>query len=236
METFVRAGGAAALLIAITVVSAPVQARSTISVSALLARAAHDTNTVRTLIHHDVSTISTSQGTIIKFTAVGEEDETHNRERDSESVTVSALQKHGPAKKVRYTATAIFLSGKTYFRVSVGKAPPAGTGGFQVRQGSTFPDPYTGGFKRGRTTVPSSGKFTLVGKTGSEAHIRGPYKVSGAHGTIDLWISGGTTPYVVREDQSLTGKSGPLTETIHIHSTLGPFNTLIVIEPPAKGA
>ncbi len=198
------------------------------NVQALLAEAEHNTNTVNTLAHTDQNTVTTATMTL-KVRSHGAEDEIHNREQDYESVSVTG---HGAAGKIRnlhYTVDIIFMNGLTYYRTSLTHNVWA------THPGMTFPDPYTGGWKRGRTTVsfPKSVKFKEVGTSGGQTQVRASIVQPALAGTIDLWISGGAKPYIAREDERYhptKGKAG----SAHVQISFGPFNSPTVIEPPAK--
>ncbi len=197
---------------------------------ALLAQAIHNTNTVRTLVHTDKSTLTTKDGTVA-VTARGEEDEVQNRERDYESVTVRALGQNGKIRTLHYTVNIIFMNGQTYYRSSLSHNR------WRVRPGTVFPDPFTGGWRRGRTKVsfPSSAKFVEVGGASSgETHMRTTYNRSSYRVTQDLWISAGTTPYVVREDQTYEATKGSHAKA-QTQTSLGPFNQPMNIQPPTIG-
>ena len=203
-------------------------AQAASGVGALVASAEHNTNTVRTLVHRDQDTI-TMPSQNVTITANGSEDEVHNREQDYESVTVVGRTGSTKGKKLHYTIDIIFLNGMTYYRVStLGKA-------WKSQKGMTFPDPYTGGWKRGRTTVsfPKTVTFHEVGTSGGETHVRATLPGTTVAGTADLWISGGAQPYVVREDENYhTVKGARASEQTHV--LFGPFNTPIVITAPSS--
>lgn len=226
-----RTCGAVAVLLAASISLAfPSRGvRAAAGFDALLAQAVHNTDTVRTIMQTDRSTITTPKGTIV-FSERGEEDEVRNRERDSESVSVTAFRKGRAPRKLHYTASVIFLNGHTYFRSSLNKNH------WQLHAGTVFLDPYTGGFRRGRTTVdlPSGVKLVEMAASEGETHLHGTFSNSKKRGTIDLWISGGTTPYVVRENELYEPAAVP-TATFRLHTVFGPFNQQIVIEAPPKG-
>lgn len=212
----------------------PVDAAS--SVQTLVAQAEHNTNTVRTIVHREQSIISAS-GVTVKVNAHGSEDEVRNREQDYESVTVTGKDSTGKVKSVHYTVDIIFMNGYTYYRT-----PLVQNNQWKKQKGMSFADPYTGGWQRGRTTVPmiNSPKsqfklnFQEVGVSGGETHVRSVASNASETGTVDMWISGGSTPYVVREVDSIrsTKKSSP--GSVHVQSSLGPFNSTVVILPPTS--
>lgn len=226
--------GPIAALTALLLATLPVAGNSQIRLAAaatdlqtLITTAEHNTNTARTLVHRDTTVITNSTLTV-NVTSRGSEDEVHNREQDYESVNVTTHGGSSAAKKLHYTVDIIFMKGMTYYRLS-------STGNkWKTLKGMTFPDPYTGGWKRGRTTIafPKTVKFQQVSTSGGQTHVRAPQSQTGAAGTVDLWISGGSTPYVVREEQAFhttTGKSASLHSTM----SLGPFNTPMVIQAPS---
>jgi hypothetical protein len=190
----------------------------------------HDTNTVRTLIHNDKITITTKDATV-KVTSRGEEDEARNREQDYESVSVQGRARNGTQQKLHYTVSIIFLNGQTYYKSSLSH------NGWQMHPGTTFQDPFTGGFQRGRTTVPFSPttKFAQVGHTGSGGtQMHGTFHKSTYSGTEDLWISAGKTPYVVRDEVTYQYTTGGQAK-LHRVTTLGPFNRPLNIQAPGIG-
>jgi hypothetical protein len=223
--------GGTVLLIATGLLLAgpPSHANAATNIQALVAQATHNTNTVRTLIHHDTITISGSSLTV-KVNANGAEDEVHNREQDHESVVVTGKTSKNQVKTIRYTADIIFMNNKTYYRVSLANNT------WQSRSGMTFNDPYTGGWKRGRTTVsyPKGTTFKLVDTSAGQTHVRADISSSSQTGTVDLWISGGSKPYVVKEDQKLHTKTGK--GTVHIITSFGPFDSVVLVQPPSSGA
>src|SRR5438309_562666 len=79
------------------------------AIQALVAKAERDTNTVRTLVHHDKMTITATNGSV-KVTAHGTEDEVRNREQDFESVQV-ARRASGKVSTLAYTIDLIFMNG-----------------------------------------------------------------------------------------------------------------------------
>lgn len=207
--------------------ASPVRAAS--AIQALVAKAERNTNTVRTLVHHDKVTITAANGSV-KVSARETEDEVRNREQDYESVHVTR-RASGKVSKLAYTVDLIFLNGTTYYRLST--APTT----WKTQKGMTFPDPYTGGWKRGRTTVttPASLAFQTVGTSGGQTHVRASFSNNTSAGTIDLWITTGSKPYVVREDLALHSTTGTrVSQTSQIK--FGPFNSNVDIQPPAQAS
>jgi hypothetical protein len=210
------------------------------SLQTLVATAEHNTNTVKTLIHHDQTTFSAPAGTV-KFTAQGTEDEVRNREQDSESVHVVRRATGGKVTKLNYTIDLIFMNGSTYYRTS--QAPTQ----WKTQKGMTFLDPYTGGWKRGRTTVTIPNNlvtplaFKDAGSSGGQTHAQASFttkataNAQAGAGTVDLWITTGAKPYVVQEvftEHATKGTSGSL----RILMKLGPFNTNVNIQPPGQAS
>lgn len=229
---------AASLLLALPLTSLGWPSADAASVPTLVAQAEHNTNTVRTLIHHDQQT-STSKSLTVKITAQGSEDEVHNREHDSEAVSLTAKATNGQMRTLHYTVDLIFMNGLTYYRTSLAKNT------WKTKKGMAFTDPVLGtaGWKRGRTTVsegltsfPTSSQFRQVGSSGGEIHVQAPYQDARTKeaGTINLWISGDKTPYVVREVDSFHTTSGAAA-TFRSQVSFGPFNTPLVIVPPSTG-
>jgi hypothetical protein len=203
------------------------------SVQALLAQAEHNTNSVGTLVHKDQTTI-TSPVAILTATTTGSEDEIRNREHDFESVTLTGRGKNA-SKIQHYTLDVIFINGMTYYRTSLLQ-----NNKWQSRRGSSLEDPYTGIFKRARTTVtfPKSYVFKLVGTSAGQTQLRAAFTNSKTNvtGTIDLWISGGSKPYIAREVQdyhSIKGAKG----TGHVDSRFGPYDgPLVILAPTTQGS
>lgn len=200
------------------------------AIQTLIATAERNTNTVRTLIHHDQVTITASGGTV-QITAHGTEDEVRNREQDYESVHVVRHATGGKVSKLSYTVDLIFLNGSTYYRTSA--APTQ----WKTRKGMTFPDPYTGGWKRGRTTVsfPTTVVFKDAGTSGGQTHAHASFKTATTVGTVDLWMTTGSKPYIVRQDvafHTTKGTSGSETSRV----MFGPFNSDVNIQPPAQAS
>ena len=184
-------------------------------------------------MHTDTITLTTKGGTAA-VTSRGAEDEVQNRERDYESVNIQALGQNGKTQKLHYTVDIIFMNGQTYYRTSLQQNK------WKSHSGMVFPDPATGSeWRRARTTVyvPAGAKFTQVGGA-SSGHIRmhTSFKTSTIHGTEDLWISGGKTPYVVRQDLLRSQGTGANQVTLHTVTSLGPFNRPMNIQPPTVGA
>ncbi len=223
-----------AVLLVVAATSAIVQseasAQTTSSVETLIATAEHNTNTVRTLVYHDQLTI-TGPGGSLKVSARGTEDEIRNREQDYESVLVTKRGAGGKVNTLKYTVDLIFLNGSTYYRTSA--APTT----WKTHKGMKFPDPYTGGWQRGRTTVklPSSLVFTVVGTSGGQTHVHASFTTRTTAGTADLWLTTGATPYVVRQNLAYHAtKATSASETSRI--TYGPFNRAVNIQPPAQAS
>jgi hypothetical protein len=62
------------------------------------------------------------------------------------------------------------------------------------------------------------------------------FKTSTIRGTEDVWISGGKTPYVVRQDVVQAQGTGANQIKVHTVTLLGPFNRPMNIQPPTVGA
>jgi hypothetical protein len=234
---FRRAGSvpAAIALLLPLVLLRPPDARAATSVQSLIAAAEHNTNTVNTLVHTDAETITATNLTV-KESAHGSEDEVRNREQDFEDVTVQARTTGGKSTTQHYTVDIIFLNNTTYYRTSLQKNK------WKSYSGMTFQDPFTGGWKRGRTTIAFKGytgmSWQLVDTNGGESHVKSPFTDTKNHaaGTVELWISGGSKPYIVQEVQSShTTKGAKVSQRIQTH--LGPFNTkLIILAPTNQGS
>jgi hypothetical protein len=205
-----------------------VQAAS--SLQTLVATAERNTNTVRTLVHHDKFS-STGPGGSVTVSAHGTEDEVRNREQDYESVHVIRRASNGKVSKLNYSVDLIFLNGSTYYRTSA--APTL----WKTQKGMKFPDPYTGGWQRGRTTVtiPTTLAFKSLGTSNGQTHVHASVSIKNTAETVDLWITTGSKPYVVRQDlaRHLT-KGGTGSDSTQV--TFGPFNSPVNIQPPAQAS
>jgi hypothetical protein len=202
------------------------------SVQPLVTQAIKNTNSVHTLMHHDTNSIS-SAGITVKFTGTGSEDEVKNREQDYESVSVTGKTSAGKTVNLHYTADIIFLNRMTYYRISA----PIQNNTWKTLKGMVFNDPYTGGWRRGRTTVivQKGAVFNQVGVSGGLTQVRATVTLKTEVDTVDLWISSGSTPYVVREVFDAHSTQGP-TASRHFDINFGPFNTPLTIQAPSTGA
>ncbi|HLJ68042.1 MAG TPA: hypothetical protein VKX16_11845 [Chloroflexota bacterium] len=197
--------------------------------ASLLARAEKNTNSVSTLIHTDFNVITTPT-LIVQVHARGAEDEARNRERDVESVVVTARSGGKTKHTLRYSAEIIFMNGTVYYRTSYHAQK------WISARGTRFVDPYTGGWQRARTmvTFPATAHFQPVGTSGGTSEFRASsFAAQGGTETASLWVSGGATPYVVREVVDYRASRGGGEE--HQDTRLGPFNTRILILAPTKG-
>ena len=230
MTPFRRAHGAALVFAAsvLALIAFP-RSASAADVGALIAQSEHDTNTVKTLVHHD-TTVRTAPTAVITISSRGAEDEVANREHDFESVTVKTQAAGKAPRTVHYTADIVFLNKTVYYLTSL--APKK----WYSRAGTTFPDPYSGGWKRARTTVtfPAGVKFQSAGTSGGDTVVQSAaFAIPGGKETARLWISGGSTPYVVREVVEARASKGGV--TFHQDTRFGPFNSKLIILAPAKG-
>lgn len=207
------------------------------SATTILARAIANTNSVRTLRHYDKIVRTAKYGTI-SIAIVGQEDEVHNRERDVETVRLSARQHNGKTVSSGYKIAVIFANGHTFVR---GLTPPTT---WSIRKGMQFLDQESGvGFNRSRTTVPT---YPLVkpisirsAPAGTQVRARVLHQSQGTtlRGTIQLLIKGGLTPYVIQETVRGTvrdNKGKVLVE--REDNRYGPFNTPLQIQPPVVGS
>lgn len=197
----------------------------------LLAQAEQNTNSVSTLVHKDQTKI-TSAAAVLTATTTGSEDEVRNREHDVESVTLTGRGKNA-SKSQHYTLDIIFINGVTYYRTSL-----LNNNAWQSRKGTSLKDPYTGVFKRARTTItfPKSYVFKQVGTSGGESKLQAAYSEKGVAGTITLWISGGSKPYIVREVQDYHSTTA-LKGSGHVDSRFGPYNgSLVILAPTTQGS
>jgi hypothetical protein len=235
IRDFSRAAGALAALSVLALpalLAKPPAARAASSLASLVAAAEHNTNTVSTLVHADAETI-TAPNLTVKENAHGSEDEVRNREQDFEDVTVQARATGGKLTTQHYTVDIIFLNNMTYYRTSLQQNK------WKSYSGMTFQDPFTGGWKRGRTTIAFKNytgmSWQLVDTNGGQTHVKSSFVDAKDHaaGTIELWISSGSKPYVVEQIQaSHTTKGTKVSQKMTTH--LGPFNTKLIILAPSK--
>lgn len=200
--------------------------------AALLSKAFHNTNTVKTLIYTQTTTQTSSS---IKATIVfrGEEDEVANREADHETVTAQIRQTNGKTQKVHYTLDIVFMQGQTYYRSSLQHNQ------WHMKKGMTFQDGFLGTvWKRGRTMVSFKPMptFSLVGHSGGQTQVRAHVSDTHGTGTVDLFISGGSQPYVVIQDTAGKETIGGQTIQSKSETKYGPFNQTLNIQAPANGA
>lgn len=194
----------------------------------ILSMAAHNTNTVRTLVHTvQTSTVSTAYS--MSASIRGEEDEVANRERDHESVTYILKTSDGQKHTIVHTADVIFISGKTYYRTSTDKNV------WHVRPGSSYTDPITRDtFKRARTTIPTPKtlKWAVVSTSGGGTQLRTAVHRKNLTATEYLFISGGSKPFVIRTVDDATQTAGKQKAHVHSVNTYGSFNKPLKIEAP----
>lgn len=204
-------------------------AAAAVNVQSLMNQAIHDTNTVNTIVHHDQTSIVSGRNRF-NVTASGAEDEVRNQEQDSEKVTVTAPGANGNLQTIHYSLDVIFIKGYTYYRSSVQQNQ------WKQKKGSTFTDPFKGKFVRQRTTISNPqgfavGPFKLVGTSGGQTQVRAALSAKNTTGTYDLWISGGSKPYVVRTVvKAHSTKGTSFSETLR--TDYGPFNKPVTIQPP----
>jgi hypothetical protein len=108
---------AGAIALALSLGTVPIHVGAAGSVPSLLAQAIKNTNTVKTLAHHDTISIVAPTYTV-SDTSRGLENETQNREHDYEAVTVKTHPQTGSSKTLKYTIDIIFMNGQTYYRAS----------------------------------------------------------------------------------------------------------------------
>ena len=200
----------------------------------LLARAIRNTNSVRTLTYTSTVTLS-SKYFAFRTVNRGQEDERGNRERDHESATVQTKDKTGRQQTIRYTVDVIFIHGRTYYRSSLLK-----NNAWQEQAGTTLLDPVLGrlgnGWARKRTTVKIGpvNKYVLISQ-GAQSHLRASVKKNGSSGVEDIFISNGSTPYVVRDVIQNTIVLQGQTVKQRQQVDYGPFNQALNIDLPSTG-
>ena len=214
-------------------VLAPVQLQSSVASAAdaqtLLSRAATNVDRVRTLsyVQHNTQSSSTVHlATVMR----GQEDEVHNREQDREEVTLNARDAQGHVKHIHYTLDIIFVGGTIYWRSST--KPSVWT----HKRAIVFRDSFTQvTWQRRRTTVNVSHVSHLaILSTGVQGtHIEGQLVKGGQSVKHDFYLSGGSSPYVVKDvvsaSQVIQGKKvRAVSETDY-----GPFNKTLVIVAPS---
>jgi hypothetical protein len=182
-------------------------------------------NSVRTLVHQDQSVLATPMGTV-KTRGQSAEDEIHGRKHLHESISVAITGADGKLRTEQYTVELIFVPGLTYYRTSL--APR-----WARQKGTAFADPYTGGWEQGRTTVtlPQGWRFGSTSTRAGQTQAHFTFANRTAKGTLDLWITDGARPYVVREAETLYAVSGP-SGNEHLQIAFGPFNRPVNIVPP----
>jgi hypothetical protein len=193
---------------------------------ALVSRALQNTNNVRTLVRRDQSVLTTPIGTVTTR-GQSKEDEVHARKQVQESVSVAISGADGKVHNVRYTVDLIFVPGFTYYRTSL--APR-----WARQKGTAFADPYTGGWEQGRTTVslPGGTRFRGARVRAGQTQAHFTFANRTARGTLDLWIAGRATPYVVHEAETLNSVSGP-SGSERLQIDLGGFDRPVSIVLPS---
>jgi hypothetical protein len=222
LTTFVA--GLLALASALVPIMMPAHAAGS-GMPSLVARALQNTNSARTLVHRDQSVLTTPMGTV-KTGGQGTEDEVHGRKHLQESIAVAITGADNKVRKEQYTVELIFVPGLTYYRTSL--APR-----WSQQKGAAFADPYTGGWEQGRTTVtlPPGSRFRGTITHGGQTQAHFTFANHTDKGTVDLWIAGRGTPYVVREEETLYAVSGP-SGNEHLRIDFGSFNRPVRIVPP----
>jgi hypothetical protein len=79
-------------------------------------------------------------------------------------------------------------------------------------------------------------KFTRVGTSGGQTHVRATVANANNAGTIDMWISGGSKPYVARLVENYHAVKKGTSGSVRSEITFGPYNSPISIQPPAQGS
>lgn len=220
-----RFGSCLLIVLALSIWARPAHASGT---PALLTRAIHDTDTVKTLQYTNQFVQTFSNGTVI--TAVqGQEDEARNRERDHETMVTHGKSKQGKIVTRAYVVNVVFLNGQTYYQ------HPLQSKLWHTKKGMTFKDGVAS-FKRGRTTVDFPGvHFTAAGTTpNGDAHFHARVNKSGVSGAVDVFVTKGKTPYVVLVNEFLTQHLRGSTVKIHARLAYGPFNQPLKITAPVS--
>lgn len=211
----------------------PGHADASVNVKQLLTAATHDNNTVHTLEY--TSTVDvTSKYRTIHTVVKGEEDEVANREQDHEQTAVQTVSQKGQKQSVHYTVDIVFINGRTYYRSTLSKSNV-----WQEKPGmSAVQDPVLGtSWKRGRTLVSflTPSRYSVVSQ-GSQIHLRARLARGAITGTDDIYLTGGATPYLVREVEQLRGTVQGQPVTQRTDTRYGPFNQTLGIGVPSTGA
>ncbi|GAC1319243.1 MAG: hypothetical protein NVS2B16_02640 [Chloroflexota bacterium] len=222
------------LVVPLALASFSTAGASSVNLKLLLAQANKNNNSVRTLVYTTKLDIISRYRTI-HTTMRGEEDEIANREQDHESASVLSTAKTGQKRSIKYTIDVVFISGRTYYRSSLAK-----NNVWQEKPGmSTIQDPIlqSAAWKRGRTRISflSPSKYTIVSQ-GPTVHLRAHLTRGTASADDDLYITNGSTPYLVREVLKVTAIVQGQTVTQRTDTRYGPFNQTLNIGVPSTGA
>lgn len=193
---------------------------------ALLTRAIHDTDTVKTLQYADEFAQTSSNVSIITVVQ-GQEDEARNRERDHQTVITRARTKQGKLQSRAYVVNVVFLKGQTYYQY------PLKDKIWRTQKGMAFKDSVAS-FRRGRTSVNFNGvNFNPAGSASNgDAHFHARVNKKGLSGTIDVLVSRGKTPYVTLVNELLTQRVKGKMVKIQARMIYGPFNQPLNITAP----
>ncbi len=197
----------------------------------LLATAIHDTDTVKTLQYSDQFVEHFSNGTLTTLVQ-GQEDEARNREQDRQTVVERVKNSKGKTVTGAYAVNVVFLNGETYYQHPLMKDKT-----WRTRKGMSFNDGIAV-FKRGRTIVkydkPFAGVHLAPAGTAAngETRFQGRVTKGGLTGTIDVFVSKGTMPYVAAVTEAYTEKIKGKIVKVQGRMLYGPFNRALNITAP----
>jgi hypothetical protein len=205
----------------------PVAASSSLK---LLNLAVRDVNTVNSLVYTK-TVVEVSKHAHITIFIRGQEDDIHNREQDHETFSANGTQKDGKKATVRYVLDVIFIDNQTYFRRSTDK------GKWSKQAGTNYTDSYLGpAFRRGRTQVSYAAnlRFKEIGGQvpPGQSHFQAAINLANEQGTMDVFVSRGTKPYVVSDEVKVSFVQSGERVTEDIRSQYKDFNQTLIIQAP----
>lgn len=160
-------------------------------------------------------------------------DQRHNRERDHAHFDV--VRANG--KRQSYTVDIVMMNNHTYYRSTLNH------GGWKVQSGYGYADPVSG--QRWFRAAPSFSYLAKLAIASQGSAPGGRYRVHfqpqfsaamKATGSVDVWLSTGSTPYIVREKESVAGsvKGKKISEALV--TRLSRFNQPVTITAPKLGS
>lgn len=160
-----------------------------------LPMAVHDTDTAASYVESTVDTSSTPGQTIHRVLR-NEDDLAHNRGRTHAEYTITT-RTGGRTRTIRYTLDLIMLDGRTYYRNSLHDKT------WKVKRGTEYTDVASGDHWVGGG-LSFSGMLRyrayLVAHTSGQLEYR--FQAAGkpypGHFTVEVWVSAGSHPYILR--------------------------------------